>query len=63
MVVIEKSVVNKPVFSYSLGIHLSFLRVTDGSWTRGTGLNKMCWKEINWQKKSTSLNHVIMHWG
>lgn len=46
-VMIEKSVVNKPFSIYSLGIHLSFMRVTDGSWTRGTGLNRMCWKEIN----------------
>jgi len=47
MDVIETSVVNKAFSIYSLGIHLSFVRVPDGSWTRGTGLNKMCWKNIN----------------
>lgn len=45
MDVIEKSVVNNSFPIYSLGIHLSFIRVTDGSWTRVNGLNKMCWKE------------------
>lgn len=42
MDIVEKFVVDKPFkpFSiYSLRIDLSFMRVTDGSWTRGTGLN------------------------
>lgn len=47
MDVIEKSVVNKHFSIHFLGIHLSFMRVTDGSWSRGTGLNKMYWKDIN----------------
>lgn len=60
MDVIEKSVVHKPFYTYSLGIDLSFMRVTDDSWTRGTALNKLCWKEINWQKKNTkSFNHAL----
>lgn len=44
MDVIENFVVDKPFSIYSLGTDLSLMRVTDGSWTRGTGLNKLCWK-------------------
>lgn len=61
MDVIEKFVVfnhkTKPFSIYSLGIDLSFMKVTDG----GTGLIKLCWKKINKFVKDKHFTKSFIH--